>query len=103
MNDQHLQPAPADALLRAERDAESDVKKIRWFFIGFCGNILGILIASVYEPSPPNSRLLEKTPEYVALYTDSYRAKSRSVQIRQSVIGLVVAFGFAILLAIITS
>lgn len=96
-------PAATGAFLTAEQDVDSDIKKGHWFFIGFCGNILGILIASVYQPTPPASRLLEKAPEYVALYTDSYKAKSRSVQIRQSALGLVVAFGLGILLAIITS
>lgn len=97
MNDQQLQPTSADADLKAEQDAESDAKKVSWFFIGFFGNIIGILIASIYEPAPPASRLLEKSPEYVALYTDRYRSKSRSIQIRQSVIGLVVPFVLAIL------
>ena len=97
MNDQQLQPTSADAQLRAEQDAESDAKKISWFFIGFFGNIVGALIASIYEPTPPASRLLEKSPEYVAAYTDSYRAKSRSIQLRQSIIGLVIPFIFMIL------
>jgi hypothetical protein len=101
MNDQQLQPTSVDAQLRAEQDAESDAKKVRWFFIGLFGSILGVLIAAIYEPTPPASRLLEKSPEYVAMYTDSYKAKSRSVQLRLSVIGLVIGlaipFGFMIL------
>ncbi len=101
MNDQQLQPTSADAQLRAEQDAESDAKKVRWFLIGLFGNIIGILIASIYEPTPPASRLLEKSPEYVAGYTDSYKAKSRSVQLRQSVIGLVIPYGIFIFLAIL--
>ena len=101
MNDQQLQPTTADAQLRAEQDAESDAKKVRWFFIGFFGNIIGVLIASIYEPAPPASRLLEKSPEYVALYTDSYRSKSRSIQVRQSVIGLVVPFVLTLLWVIL--
>ena len=101
MNDSQQHHIPADTHLTAEQDAESDAKKVRWFFIGFFGNILGVLIASIYEPTPPASRLLEKSPEYVAMYTDSYKAKSRSVQLRLSVIGLVIGlaipFGFMIL------
>ena len=85
-------PVPANTHLMAEQDAEADVKKIRWFFIGFFGNIVGVLIASIYNPMPPASRLLEKSPEDAALYTDSYRAKSRSVQTRQSLIGLIIPF-----------
>lgn len=103
MDDYQQHPTASEAHLMAEQEAESDAKKTTWFFIGFCGNILGILIASVYEPTPSASRLLGKAPEYAAFYTDSYKAKSRSVQMRQSIIGLVVAFGLAILLAIITA
>ena len=84
--------APANTHLTAEQDAEADAKKVTWFFIGLFGNIMGVLIASIYEPTPPASRLLEKSPEDAALYTDSYKAKSRSIQLRQSVIGLIVPF-----------
>lgn len=66
-------------------------------FIGFLGNILGVLIASIYEPAPPASRLLGKSPEDAAFYTDSYKAKSRSIQLRQSVIGLIIPFVFMFL------
>ena len=53
MNDQQQHSTAAEVHLTAEQDAESDAKKIRWFFIGLFGNILGILIASIYEPTPP--------------------------------------------------
>ena len=101
MNDHQQHPTAAEAHLTAEQDAESDAKKVRWFFIGFFGNILGVLIASIYEPLPPTSRLLGKSPEHAALYTDSYKAKSRSIQVRQSVIGLVVPLVLMILWVIL--
>ena len=97
MNDDQQHPTAAEAPLMAEQEAESDAKKITWFFIGLFGNIVGVLVASIYEPTPPASRLLEKSPEYVALYTDSYKAKSRSIQLRQSLIGLVVPIVLMIL------
>ena len=103
MNDQQLHPISADAQLRAEQDAESEAKKVRWFFIGFLGNILGFLIASIYEPMPSASRLLGKSPEYVASYTDSYKEKGRRIQENQSGIGLLIVFGLAILFTVMTS
>ncbi len=103
MNDHQQHSTAAEAHLTAEQDAESDAKKVRWFFIGIFGNILGVLIASIYEPMPSASRLLEKSPEHAALYTDSYREKSRRIQVRLSAIGLVVPFILGILLAIINS
>lgn len=101
MNDQQLQPTSADAQLRAEQDAESDAKKISWFFIGLLGNILGVLIASIYEPAPRASQLLGKSPEEAAVYTDSYKAKSRSIQLRLSLIGLLIPFVLMILWVIL--
>ena len=95
MDDYQQHPAATEARLTAEEDAEFDTRKTRWVFIGIFGNILGILIASVYEPTPPAARLLGRSPEYAALYTDSYKAKSRSIQVRHSFIGI--AFVFALL------
>ena len=70
-------------------------------FVGFFGNIIGVLIASVYEPTPPASQLLGKAPEDAALYTDSYKAKSRSIQLRLSLIGFFVPVVFLILWVIL--
>lgn len=97
MDNAQQSPVPAHPGLTAEQDAESDAKKVTWFFIGLLGNILAVLVASIYEPMPPASRLLGKSPEDAALYTDSYRAKSRSIQLRQSVIGLIIPFAFMFL------
>ena len=96
-SEQHHIPADTHVNLMAEQDAESDAKKVTWFFIGFLGNILGVLITSIYEPTPPASRLLGKSLEHTALYTDSYRAKGRSIQIRQALIGLIIPFVLMIL------
>lgn len=98
---QHL--TTREAHLKAEEEAEADAKKIRWFFIGVFGNILGILIASVYEPTPPASRLLGKSPEYAALYTDSYKSKSRSIQFRQSLTGIALVFALAFVWSVLSS
>ena len=98
MNDQQLQPTIADAELTAEQDAESNTKTVRWFFIGFFGGILGILIASVYESSPPHSRLIGKPPEYIILYTDRYKAKSQRTQVLEAIGGFVVGIILALLL-----
>ena len=95
MADYQQHSIPADVHLTAEQDAESDARKIRWVFIGVFGNILGILIASIYEPTPPVSRFLGRSPEYVAMYTEIYKAKSRSVQVRQSLTGIALFLALA--------
>lgn len=101
MDSYQQHPATTEADLIAEQEAESDVRKVHWFFIGLLGNILGVLIASVYEPTPSASRLLGKLPEDASRYTDSYKAKGRDIQVRQSIIGLVTALGLSILMAVL--
>ncbi len=90
------------ALTAVSQDAEVDVNKFLWFFIGFFGNIVGILIAYAYKPLPPASRLLGKSPEYAAFYTDSYKTRLGRLQGRWAVIGLItaVALGFMIFILI---
>lgn len=98
MNDQQLQPNLANAELTAEQDAESNTKTVRWFFIGFFGGILGVLIASVYEPNPPHSRLIGKPSEYIISYTNRYKSKSQRTQTLESIGGFVVVIILALLL-----
>jgi len=71
----------------AERDAESDANKTIWFIAGCCGGIVGLIIAYAIEPSPPAVKLLGKSPEYVATYTDCYKAKRKSIQTKTAMTG----------------
>ena len=81
----------------AERDAEADTKRIVWvggnFVLGIVGGCLlgsvGLLGAYIYEPSPPVSRLLGKSPEYIMFYTDAYKAKARDLQLKYASIGCI--------------
>ncbi len=76
----------------AERDAQADTRKAGWFACGFVGGCLAPLFAYVYDgTSPPPSRLLGKSPEYIVLYTDAYRSKTRNVRLRYAAMGCVVA------------
>jgi hypothetical protein len=66
--------------MAAERDTQKDVNGVLWFFSGCISGPTGVIIAYVYQPSPPALRLLGKSPEYIAFYTDAYRAKAKSIQ-----------------------
>ena len=77
----------ADPILQAQLDAEKDVNAAMWFGIGFCIGGIGILIGYAVVPSPPATRLIGKPPEYVAIYTDAYKAKARSIQTRYALYG----------------
>lgn len=76
------------AVLAAWRDAETSVDKGLWFLAGCFGNFFGYLTASTYHRPIPTVPLLGKSPEYVASYTDAYRAKTSELQMANARIGV---------------
>ena len=85
----------------AERDALSDTSKILWFVVGLGLNIVGILIAYIYQQAPPATRTYEKTQEYVVFYTETYKSTSRNTQVRFAVIGFLVLLALMFILVVI--
>lgn len=83
--------------ITAEADAVSDCSKLIWFIAGLGLSILGILLAYLYQQDPPASRFLEKSHEYVVLYTDAYKAKLRSIQVIYSLVGFLITGALIIL------
>ncbi len=90
-NDQH------QARIDAEQDAETDISKILWVVVGFFATIIGLLIAYIYQPTPPATRLFEKPHEYTMFYTEAYHAKARSIQLTYAAIGFAIGAGIGIL------
>lgn len=86
-----------DAEIVAEKDAKSDVNKIIWICAGLFGNVIGILVAYIYQPTPPLSRLYNKSDEYQMFYTDTYKAKTRREQTIYALIGLLILIGVYII------
>ena len=78
-----------DARTAAEYDAEDDVNTAVWLaaggILGVAGNLpLGAIAiggAYVYQPVPPANRLLGKSAEYITIYTDTYKAKTRNLRL----------------------
>lgn len=70
----------AEAIAAAERDAQNDINKGLWFLGGCFGGVIGVIIAYGIEPSPPATRLLGKSPEYVDFYTQAYVEKANKLQ-----------------------
>ena len=68
----------AEAMIAAERDARNDVNTGLWFLGGCLGGVIGLVVAYAVEPSPPATRLLGKSPEYVAFYTDAYTETAKN-------------------------
>jgi cytochrome c553 len=75
---------------QAKRDAEQDVNQTMWYFAG-CLTCVGLAIAYLVAPDPPASRLMGKSPQYVASYTEAYKEAGRSKQLRAALIGCVAA------------
>ncbi|TET47144.1 hypothetical protein E3J62_02355 [candidate division TA06 bacterium] len=74
----------------AEAAAEAEVNKLLWLGGGFLLGPVIVIVAMVATPSPPQTRLIGKSPEYVAAYTDAFKAKGKSIQTTQSLIGCLV-------------
>ena len=66
--------------MAGEQAARANTNGMLWMAIGCVGSWIGILAAYIYEPSPPTTPLLGKSPEYVAAYTDAYKATAKKVQ-----------------------
>lgn len=86
-----------EARMLGEQDAETDVSKFLWVVVGFFASIIGLLIAYIYQPTPPVSRLIEKSHEFSMYYTEAYQAKARNIQLSYAAVGLAIVFGIGFL------
>ena len=77
----------AEAIIAAERDAQNDVNKSLWFLVGCYGCVFGLIIAAGIKPAFPATRLLGKSPEYVAFYTDAYKEEAKRLQTNSALAG----------------
>jgi len=83
-------PPPVDAARAAAEainDAHADTSGALWYFAGCLLGVIGILIAYVSEPSPPPARMMGKSPEYLTIYTNTYKTEARSIQGRSAIYG----------------
>ena len=80
-----------------ERQAESDISGGTWFAIGCLAGLIGYVI-SLSEPNPPATKLLGKSPEYVAAYTDCYRQKGKKIKSKNALTGCLVGTGATVAL-----
>ena len=60
-----------------------------WLAAGCLFTWIGLLVAYVYQPVPPATQLLGKSPEYVASYTDAYKISAKRVQVNRAWIGCI--------------
>lgn len=77
--------------LAGEQAGKSNVNGVAWMAVGCLGGLLGVIVAYIYEPSPPASLLLGKSPEYVAAYTDAYKSAAKGAQAKNAWTGCIVS------------
>ena len=95
----------------AKHDANTDADEdaCLWFCSGFSlalggGCLLGALslIPSYsYRPSPPLSRLVGKSPEYIAVYIDTYKERRKSTAASAAIVGCTLGAATAGCLALV--
>ena len=81
------QETATDAVIEAQRQAEADFDRTMWLGVGCLLGLTGVLIAYLVEPSPSPMVLIGKSPEYVAVYTEIYRRKAKSLRTKYALYG----------------
>ncbi len=79
-----------DGRIAGAQAARASTNGTLWLAIGCLGGLIGVVVAYVVEPQPSATMLLGKSPEYVAAYTDAYRATGKSVQTGKAWTGCIV-------------
>ena len=77
----------AQATSAAERDASAHLNKLLWFTTGFSLPVIGVFLSQRNQRSIPGARLLGKSPEYVAFYTNAYQIKMKKLRFNWSLVG----------------
>ncbi|MYH80514.1 hypothetical protein F4141_07390 [Candidatus Poribacteria bacterium] len=74
----------AELIKTAKADAKSDLDSTQraiWFLAGVGCGVLTVGTAALMNPNPPIHRLLGKSPEYVAIYADTYTKQTRTTRL----------------------
>ena len=89
---QHITPISdhQQAIMDAERDANLSDTQI-WALAGCGFGIWGIAAAYIITPAVPTTKLLGKSPEYIAFYTETYQQKVKAERARQAGLGCLAA------------
>ena len=82
-----------EEILEAKADAREaaniDVGSASWFAAGFCFGILGVGFAALHDPGIDPARFIGKSPQYVAVYTNTYNRVATKKRLVSSSIGCV--------------
>ncbi|MCG9134114.1 hypothetical protein J5I95_20835 [Candidatus Poribacteria bacterium] len=78
----------------AKADAKSDLdntQRVMWCLAGVGCSVFTVGTAALMDPNPPTRRLLGKSPEYVAIYTDTYTKEMRTSRLSLAGAGCLVS------------
>lgn len=95
------QTSSTSACAQAQMDAENDINGTIWFGAGCLLGLIGWGAAYVVKPSPPATRLVGKSPEYVAQYTDCYIEAGKKIQTKKAMNGCLTYAGVYLLLNVL--
>ena len=75
------------AIFDANLDVQQSVSALNWFLGGAGCGIITFAYAVVDTPQVPATRLLGKSPAYIAFYTTEYQSKAKTKRITNSCLG----------------
>lgn len=84
------------AIADAETDAKSNMDNNAWIFIGCAAPCIGITLPYLSRTHIPASKILGKSPEYVAFYTDAYKSKMLSLRFSNAVGGCLIGSSISV-------
>ena len=88
----------SEAVIAAEQDAKAEVNQVNWWFLGCCLYGVSRTYYEVSQPSP--ERLVGKSPEYVEVYTQVYKAKVKNLRLSAAVPGCLTTIISSIILSL---
>ncbi len=83
--------SPEAVCAKARLDAKQDVNGLMWTGAGCLLGLAGVVISYIYAPSPPATALVNKSPEYVVLYTDCYKREAKKIQTKNAWTGCIIS------------
>ena len=94
------------AINDAEKDVVGDTNRYTWFLatmttasiFGCCGGSIVSIISFYYPEKPPASRFIGKSPDYITVYTYTYKQKMKYRQLVCSSLGCLGGAFIAILI-----
>ncbi|MHB1846864.1 MAG: hypothetical protein ACYCWW_18745 [Deltaproteobacteria bacterium] len=89
------------AVQDGKNDADTQISGALWFGAGCLLTWVGIILGYVLTPTPDGSRMIGKSPSYVAAYTDAYQNEGKSFQGIHAVYGCITAAVFYILFYVV--